>query len=190
MFEHLHIDFAKKGWRASNKRDEFPQMTHWLSRQENVQSFNRKLSWILEQRLLAAASTSTATTTSVPSPPPTFLLPKVPTAPNKLLSTIEQTHHIPSFSQHLKAYLEMLKPSATNATIQEALTKDLPFKRLDVYHLFKFSPERLEEGQDVKDVVKASPLKGGRFDTVIVLTGEEAESVGLAGKPFLVSTLC
>ncbi|KAE9390186.1 hypothetical protein BT96DRAFT_782832, partial [Gymnopus androsaceus JB14] len=30
MFECLHIDFAKKGWRASNKRDEFPQMTRWL----------------------------------------------------------------------------------------------------------------------------------------------------------------
>ncbi|KAL1705648.1 hypothetical protein EV121DRAFT_279498 [Schizophyllum commune] len=26
LFERLHIDFAKKGWRASNKRDTFPQM--------------------------------------------------------------------------------------------------------------------------------------------------------------------
>ncbi|KAF9457694.1 hypothetical protein BDZ94DRAFT_1285159 [Collybia nuda] len=26
LFERLHIDFAKLGWRASNKRDEFPQM--------------------------------------------------------------------------------------------------------------------------------------------------------------------
>ncbi|KAJ8087478.1 hypothetical protein PM082_006309 [Marasmius tenuissimus] len=41
MFERLHIDFAKKGWRASNKRDEFPQMTTWLSRQENVAAFDR-----------------------------------------------------------------------------------------------------------------------------------------------------
>lgn len=40
MFKCLHIDFTKKGWRASNKRDEFPQMTRWLSQQENVQSFN------------------------------------------------------------------------------------------------------------------------------------------------------
>ncbi|KAE9390508.1 hypothetical protein BT96DRAFT_959768 [Gymnopus androsaceus JB14] len=33
-FEHLHITFAKDGWRASNKRDAFPQMITWLSRQE------------------------------------------------------------------------------------------------------------------------------------------------------------
>ncbi|KAE9394162.1 hypothetical protein BT96DRAFT_958870 [Gymnopus androsaceus JB14] len=40
MFKHFHIDFSKKGWQASNKRDEFPQMTCWLSHQENVHSFN------------------------------------------------------------------------------------------------------------------------------------------------------
>jgi hypothetical protein len=191
MFERLHIDFSKKGWRASNKRDEFPQMTRWLSRQENVQSFNRELSWILEQRSLAALSSSitvsTAPTAASPAsttlnlPSPTILLPKVPTAPNKLLSVIEKTHNVPSFSQHLKAYLEMLKPYATNATVKEALLKGLPFERLDAYYSFKFSPERLEEGVDVKDIVKASPLKGGRFDTVIVLTSEDAESVSLTG---------
>ncbi|KIY48149.1 hypothetical protein FISHEDRAFT_43836 [Fistulina hepatica ATCC 64428] len=44
MFERLHIDFAKKGWRASNHRDDetktpapgFPQMIRWLSRQEKM----------------------------------------------------------------------------------------------------------------------------------------------------------
>jgi hypothetical protein len=106
-----------------------------------------------------------------------------------LLSVIEKTHRIPLFSQHLKAYLEMLKPRATNSTVQEALTRELPFQRLDVYYSFKFSPERLEEGVDVKDVVKASPLNGGRFDTVIVLTSEEAESVGLAGALLSVSKI-
>lgn len=75
----------------------------------------------------------------------------------------------------------MLKPYATNATVKEALLKGLPFERLDAYYSFKFSPERLEEGVDVKDIVKASPLKGGRFDTVIVLTSEDAESVSLTG---------
>ncbi|KAF5316434.1 hypothetical protein D9619_006912 [Psilocybe cf. subviscida] len=39
MFERLHIDFAKQGWRASNQRDEFPQMIRWLSRQEKITAF-------------------------------------------------------------------------------------------------------------------------------------------------------
>jgi hypothetical protein len=188
MFERFHIDFAKKGWRASNKRDEFPQMTRWLSRQENVQSFDRELSWILEQQSLAAASSGSDTNSqSVPLKPlsSSILLPKVPTAPNKLLSVIERTHRVPLFTQHMKAYTEMLKLHATTATVREAITRDLPFQRLDTYYSFKFSPERLEEGVDVKDVVKASPLKGGRFDTVIVLTSAEAESVGLEGRQIL-----
>ncbi|KAF9458322.1 hypothetical protein BDZ94DRAFT_1333498 [Collybia nuda] len=35
-FERLHIDFAKEGWRASNRHDEFPQIINWLSRQEKT----------------------------------------------------------------------------------------------------------------------------------------------------------
>ena len=38
IFKCLHIDFAKKGWSASNKQDEVPQMIKWLERQEKVAS--------------------------------------------------------------------------------------------------------------------------------------------------------
>ncbi|KAJ7896889.1 hypothetical protein B0H13DRAFT_2234414 [Mycena leptocephala] len=46
MFEQLHIDFAKTGWRASNRRDECPQMITWLSRQEKVSWFATYLDWL------------------------------------------------------------------------------------------------------------------------------------------------
>ncbi|KAF5350297.1 hypothetical protein D9757_014923 [Collybiopsis confluens] len=46
MFERLHIDFAKEGWRASNKRDHFPQMIKWLNRQEQVASYDFYRSWL------------------------------------------------------------------------------------------------------------------------------------------------
>lgn len=39
-FERFHIDFAKKGFRASNKRDIFPQMVAWLTRKEKMCSFD------------------------------------------------------------------------------------------------------------------------------------------------------
>lgn len=45
MFERLHIDFSKKGWRASNKRDAMPQMTSWVVRQENIVAFGRYIEW-------------------------------------------------------------------------------------------------------------------------------------------------
>ncbi|THU93816.1 hypothetical protein K435DRAFT_820124 [Dendrothele bispora CBS 962.96] len=46
LFERLHIDFAKQGWRASNKRNHFPQMIQWLSRREKILSFNSYQSWL------------------------------------------------------------------------------------------------------------------------------------------------
>lgn len=45
MFERLHIDFAKKGWRASNHRNEMPQMTQWITRQETVHAYDRFVVW-------------------------------------------------------------------------------------------------------------------------------------------------
>ncbi|KAJ3816175.1 hypothetical protein F5880DRAFT_1494547, partial [Lentinula raphanica] len=132
MFERLHIDFAKKGWRASNKREEFPQMTKWLARQENVQTFNKELSWILEQQRL---------------------------------------HH----------ESQTPSPGSSRAEVEGGLVKSLPFNALDVYYSFKFSPETLDDDINIKDVVKASPLQGGRFDTVVVLTGDSAETTSFSG---------
>ncbi|KAG6848387.1 hypothetical protein H0H93_000646 [Arthromyces matolae] len=43
--ERLHIDFAKKGYRASNRKDYIIQMTRWLERQENVDRFTAFLKW-------------------------------------------------------------------------------------------------------------------------------------------------
>ncbi|PSR75312.1 hypothetical protein PHLCEN_2v9175 [Hermanssonia centrifuga] len=34
--ERLHIDFAKEAYRASNRKDEYPQMTLWLERKEKT----------------------------------------------------------------------------------------------------------------------------------------------------------
>ncbi|KAJ3710810.1 hypothetical protein C8R42DRAFT_596614 [Lentinula raphanica] len=185
MFKRLHIDFAKKGWRASNKRDEFPQMTKWLARQENVQSFNKELSWILERQRFQNSSLD-STTSSFPMDSSEasnirLFLPKEPTAPNKTLSSIELGHRVPFFSSNLKRYLAMLKPGSNRRDVEDSLYKQLPFNHLDVYYSFKFSPETLDEDSTLMDVVKASPLKGGRFDTVVVLTGDSAEATSFSG---------
>src|SRR5277367_2380021 len=41
--ERLHIDYAKEGYRASNKKDYIKQMTVWLGRQEAVAQFRAYL---------------------------------------------------------------------------------------------------------------------------------------------------
>ncbi|THG93494.1 hypothetical protein EW026_g7758 [Hermanssonia centrifuga] len=44
--ERLHIDFAKLGYRASNRKQYVQQMTAWLERQEAVRRFEAYLDWL------------------------------------------------------------------------------------------------------------------------------------------------
>lgn len=46
LSERLHIDFAKTGYRASNRRDYIAQMTKWLERQDAVSDRIHFLEWI------------------------------------------------------------------------------------------------------------------------------------------------
>ncbi|KAI0683028.1 hypothetical protein C8Q76DRAFT_772508 [Earliella scabrosa] len=47
--ERLHIDFAKDAYRATNHKDEFPQMTLWLERREKIQRHALYIAWRLER---------------------------------------------------------------------------------------------------------------------------------------------
>ena len=43
--ERLHIDYAKIGYRSTNKKDYIMQMTKWLTRQEKIDHFTAYLQW-------------------------------------------------------------------------------------------------------------------------------------------------
>ncbi|ESK83974.1 hypothetical protein Moror_7505, partial [Moniliophthora roreri MCA 2997] len=75
----------------------------------------------------------------------------------------------------------MLQPSARQADMQWATAQSLPFNALDVYYTLKFDLEDLGDGKEENDIVKVSPVGKGCFDTVIVLTGDNAETRGLLG---------
>ena len=171
MFERLHIDFAKLGWRASNQRDEFPQMVRWLSRQEKVVSFQNYLTW----------RDPTLLNTRSHRPRPS--LPKYPSERAKLISIIQSHHHASQFPRCLKEYLNSFLLHRTNPRV--AALHQLPFDRVDVYHIFKFSAIGLDdEESEEADVVKAQPATTAhpaRFDAVVALNDDRAEATGLEG---------
>jgi hypothetical protein len=51
LSERLHIDFAKMGYRAGNRRDYIAHMTTWLARQEAVKLLNAYLEWRAAKRV-------------------------------------------------------------------------------------------------------------------------------------------
>jgi hypothetical protein len=64
--ERLHIDYAKEGYRASNKKDYIAQMTTWLQRQEAVDRFTAYLAWCKD----ALQKMPHSTIALPPTPPP------------------------------------------------------------------------------------------------------------------------
>jgi hypothetical protein len=181
LFERLHIDFAKEGWRASNHRDEFPQMICWLSRQEKISWFETHLS-----AKMPPTPTEPVPSSIIGKPP--ISIAKSPNFPNRPISLIEEKHNASDFSHYLKHFLNAFAPSPASGCRLEAL-HTLSFTKVNVYNMFRFHPKSIHDvdGEgDEDDVVKALPkssrLPFGRFDTVVVITKDEAESTGLAGE--------
>jgi hypothetical protein len=180
MFERLHIDFAKHGWRASNQRDEFPQMIRWLSRQEKIMSFETHLKNRIQHQVSDLEITSQGSPVKKRS---LISFAKYPNFPNRQLSLIEERHQAPDFTHYLKVFLMAF----TSKAIQHRRLNDsdLPFKQVDVYNMFRFHPVGIHDTEEENDTVKALPRSAknpdGQFDTVVVFVDNEAESTGLAG---------
>lgn len=193
MFERLHIDFAKEGWRASNLRDEFPQMIRWLSRQEKIVQFESKLLTSNPKSNSVTARTQLTPDSQIKNPP--ISIAKRPHAPGRLISQIELSHNAPGLSKALKEYLNTFLAN-TRTSARRAANYDLPFHRLDIYHMFRLHPTSLVDDEEEHDIIKATPkskkFPDGRFDTAVVLYTDDAESTGLQGKflnPLIITVL-
>ncbi|KAF9065520.1 hypothetical protein BDP27DRAFT_1384504 [Rhodocollybia butyracea] len=137
-FECFHIDMAKEAWDATNKRDHFPQMTQWLSRQEKILSFDFYRNWI------------NSTT-------------KHPQETKKSLNAIANSHNAPGFIPALKLYLNSLLPKEGQVTKAEALSIGcLSFTLLDVWHHFKFTHVPKEIVRTAPSSIKKNSKSKGR----------------------------
>ncbi|KAJ6456801.1 hypothetical protein C8R47DRAFT_996166 [Mycena vitilis] len=131
--ERLHIDLAKVGYQASNKKAYTRQMTVWLRRQESVHKFGSYLQWAVPGYLapLTTAdldsdadddddedvdSTVPVAHASVDPPDdsddegdelslPTFSIAKKPAFPTMAVTTIVADFHAPAFLDNLAEFL-------------------------------------------------------------------------------------
>ncbi|KAJ6559359.1 hypothetical protein DFH09DRAFT_921717 [Mycena vulgaris] len=176
--ERLHIDYAKAGYRASNKKDYIAQMTVWLQRQEAVDRFTAYLAWCKDSLDLRPYSTipppppppPTAETADIdrivpPTPPiSAAVLPAIPTYkiakshPSELrsipLSSIVDSAGI-NARQFLPAVATFLQKhvNAPSHFVPQA------FDRFDLYKRMTFTLPSIREISDLKlrNVVRASP---------------------------------
>ncbi|KAF9497635.1 hypothetical protein BDN71DRAFT_1481608 [Pleurotus eryngii] len=179
--ERLHIDFAKDAYKATNHKDEFPQMTSWLKRREKIQYHEKFIQWRLD-----LASQGMKPRCPHSWKPPDMALPlhykmtKHPTVRAVSFNHITSlqgysaTHFVQALSQFI---LFANNPSITVHDLeQRASTFSLPFNSVPVYHVLKFINTAIHPS-DTLDSIHANPghndgitfsIVMPRFDTALV----------------------
>ncbi|KAJ7463807.1 hypothetical protein B0H11DRAFT_2309570 [Mycena galericulata] len=181
--ERLHIDLAKDAYRATNSKDEFPQMTVWLERKEKILRHDQYIQWRLK---------------GCPKPPVVMnlhpgvvyerklVMPKHPTRKSVKFSVIQRDYGAKFFPEALSRYVAQLsEPNLTRTQLEHAANNvDLFFNSLPVFQRIKFStsdPYGVDGPEDkIVDAIHVQPgrtLVNGdsvpaRFDTALVNTGD------------------
>jgi hypothetical protein len=178
--ERLHIDFTKDAYRATNHRDEFPQMTAWLERREKVQQHAA-----LIERQQQPATVGLAH--HMPIGPPRrrariIKMTRHPTIKTVTFNTLAEKYGAVEFQDLLADYIARVNhPGASAATVR-ALSADtlIPFRSVPVFHKIKFTAKGNSssgsDGHEIVDSVHVRPEQVDscgqmilpRFDTVLV----------------------
>lgn len=186
--ERLHIDFTKDAYRATNRKDEYSQMTLWLERREKVQAHRSFIKWRQQSNQGSAPIVK-------PLGPPRastqrLKMPQNPAVRVVSFDTLANKYGAIDFQDALADFIAKLNnPMASGASLS-ALASDtlIPFRAVSVYHRFKFSDL---DGCEIVDSVLVRPeqkdtrgrLIPSRFDTVFVRGSQDVMS-GNNGKSF------
>ena len=189
--ERLHINYAKEGYRASNKKDFTKQMVAYLNRHEAIQSFQVFLTW--------AAGPSTNDVDTTPSDPDS--LSPIPAISMHVASSGWQiARHAPFPQVPLQFLIDKHGCYDIVTAVATYLHQNIPTCEVtptnadlvDVYKRISMSlpsPQQLTEDTQ-QDVIRATPsipssqTKPGEpehFDTVLVHDSPDAEDIGLTG---------
>lgn len=174
--ERLHIDFAKDAYRATNRKDEYPQMTTWLERREKVLLHTAFIKWRQHNNTMAH-------TISLPLGPLQARQrhPKMtrnPSVKGVSFNALAERYGAVDFQDELAAYIAQVNnPNASVATLRtRAADTLLPFRSVPVFHRIKFTSTGNTNDSDIVDSVIIRPehndthgrIVPSRFDTVLV----------------------
>jgi hypothetical protein len=179
--ERLHIDLAKDAYRATNSKDEYPQMTAWLDRRERVllheKFINRRIAPELKSPIKL----------QIPRLPPLVYpreirMSRRPSVYGVSLSDIEQMYGASDFVGALARFVVHIQhPEYARADVELAAPHlPLPLQKVAVFHRIKFvtyNPFSLDATADiVVDSIHCEPARynslgeaiPGRFDTAVI----------------------
>ncbi|KAL0954396.1 hypothetical protein HGRIS_003380 [Hohenbuehelia grisea] len=150
-------------------------MIDWLTRRERTQAFDNALTIFGPDRKVR-----------LPKPTLALTLAKTPNA-TKTIHSIAIDHHAPFFHFCLSDFLNCIADKSIRKSKSDVPSTILPFESLDVWYLARMLIDGIaDDSLAEKDQIRASPpsptdpQSKGRFDTVVVMSGVEAQSTGVA----------
>lgn len=186
--ERLHIDFAKEAYRASNKKDEYPQMTLWLERKEKVVRHERYIKWITDGRPPLATINPLHRNHSSH-----IRMTMHPSARGVSFERLSDVYGATGFRSCLARFVAAHNhPDARPAEVDYfAAIQPLQFNKVPVYHKAKFWESDFplyRHASDEYDIVHVRPARRdgreheipGRFDTALINDGTGG-AVGIRG---------
>ena len=171
--ERLHIDLAKDAYCATNRKDEYPQMTAWLERQEKMQ---RHAAFInTKQHNLHQP----AQTRKILGPPciraQCVKMTRHPSLKAVSFDTLKTQYGALKFQDALANFVAQVNYPEARRNAQSLHADDtlIPFRGVPVFHLIKFTET---DKSETIDSVHARPEQKDtcgriiplRFDTVLV----------------------
>ena len=184
--ERLHIDYTKRGYAASNKKEYIKQMTVWLHRQEAVSRFHSYLAWVEplgtptilmpEPESDNEEEGGDCTTAEEPDMLPPYVLAKTPGLLGMSVHKLVHEFGCTDFIRTLINFLRLKSSSCILPVPAQQLsrhTRFVVYKRMHVY----LPPLRQVSPMPLKDVICAVPAQPARgliratpahFDTVLV----------------------
>ena len=173
--ERLHIDFTKDAYRATNRKDIYPQMTAWLQRRERIQ---RHVMFINHRQHEDLRQLQTC---RIPEPP------RIPTQTIKMalnptrsatFDVLAYDYGAVDFQDALADFLARLNNPGVSASSVRLRAEDtlIPFRSVPVFHNIKFTKPSHSGEPEISDTVHVRPEEASsparivpaRFDTVIV----------------------
>ncbi|KAF8499406.1 hypothetical protein JB92DRAFT_3099295 [Gautieria morchelliformis] len=193
LSERLHIDFAKEGYRASNKKNYIEQMVTYLTRRDAIHKFTAFLIWT--DAIPDSQSDSNKAdevqepveqvpAATVAAGAPTWSIAKRAPWPKTAVRTLINNHGAVDFVPALQAYL--------NAHVPKGCVTASVYDFVDVYKQIIIdipSPQRLTD-ETQRDTIRATPghpnpgrkkSEPDHFDCVLVHEDGVAEDVGIKG---------
>ena len=186
--ERLHIDLTKDAYRASNRKNEYGQMTAWLERREKVQDHSAFIKWRQhsEQENVPSAK-------PIGPPHPSVRCLKMAQHPSLKavpFDDLARNYGAIDFQDALADLIAHTNHPTTSGATLAALAADtlIPFRSVPVYHKIKFSNS---DGTEIVDTIQIWPEQKdprgrsipSRFDTVLVRGKAQDGSLhGINGK--------